>query len=174
MALLSRSLNTVLVPLVPTASSLQVLDVEVRVGGDSGVWLSGTPVVRFREAALGWWCEPRHLARRRSSRVYTGASLCHSLGFTPVAGLVFIPTFLALLQILCDTEYFHKLLSCLKQLQKILLFAPKIPCPHFLESCPRQGFRRQQIALGEQALAGWQSCPRWEGQMDSSGRKEGG
>lgn len=52
-ALLSRSLNTVLVPLAPAASSLQVLDVEVRVGGDSGVWLSGTPVVRFRGAALG-------------------------------------------------------------------------------------------------------------------------
>lgn len=45
MALLSGSLKTVLVPLAPTAAPLQVLDVEVRVGGDSGVWLSGTAVV---------------------------------------------------------------------------------------------------------------------------------
>lgn len=54
----------------------------------------------------------------------------------------FYPDFLALRQIPCATQYFHKLFSCLKQLQRILLFAPKIPCLHFLESCPRQGFRR--------------------------------
>ena len=56
-ALLSGSLKTVLVPLAPTASPLQVLDVEARVGGDSGVWLSGAAVGGFRGVALGRWCE---------------------------------------------------------------------------------------------------------------------